>query len=96
MGQRGREESDIDLIVVLRDLRERLEILGIAAAGMLTPIQASRFTPEERATNSGNESGEFRGGEFREFRGHNTNFGVTFNVSLSFFDNPGGATPPAS
>ena len=50
----AREESDIDLIVVSRDffsrdLRERLEILGIAAARLLKPIQALGYTPEEIA-----------------------------------------------
>lgn len=47
-----REGSDIDLIVVSRDflvlnLRERLEILGVAAARLLKPIQAVGYTPEE-------------------------------------------------
>jgi predicted nucleotidyltransferase len=44
--------SDIDLIVVSPDwagysLRERLEILGVAAARILEPIQAQGFTPYE-------------------------------------------------
>ncbi len=44
--------SDIDLIVVSPDwagysLRERLEILGVAAARILEPIQAQGFTPHE-------------------------------------------------
>ncbi|MDT8898459.1 nucleotidyltransferase domain-containing protein [Thermanaerothrix sp. 4228-RoL] len=44
--------SDIDLIVVSPDwagysLRERLEILGVAAARILEPIQAQGFTPNE-------------------------------------------------
>jgi predicted nucleotidyltransferase len=48
------ENSDIDLIVVSPDWspysqRERLEILGVAAARILEPIQASGFTPEEIA-----------------------------------------------
>jgi predicted nucleotidyltransferase len=47
-------DSDIDLIVVSTDWerynrRERLEILGIAAARILQPIQAQGFTPEEIA-----------------------------------------------
>ena len=49
------EGSDIDLIVVSqdfssRDLRERLEILGVAAARLLKPIQALGYTPEEIVT----------------------------------------------
>lgn len=48
------EGSDIDLIVISRDfsllnLRERLEILGVAAARILKPIQAVGYTPEEMA-----------------------------------------------
>ncbi len=48
----AQEGSDIDLIVVSRDfsslnLRERLEILGVAAARILKPIQALGYTPEE-------------------------------------------------
>ncbi len=47
-----REGSDIDLIVVSSDWsrmgrRERLELLGVAAARMLEPIQAQGFTPDE-------------------------------------------------
>ncbi len=50
-----REGSDIDLIVVSGDWRgrgrrERLEILGVAAARLLEPIQALGFTPEEIAS----------------------------------------------
>lgn len=46
------EGSDIDLIVVSPDFsslnfRERLEILGVAAARLLKPIQAVGYTPEE-------------------------------------------------
>ena len=46
------EGSDVDLIVVSPDFsrlnfRERLEILGIAAARILKPIQAVGYTPEE-------------------------------------------------
>ncbi len=44
--------SDIDLIVVSRDfrgkgLRRRLELLGVAAARALVPIQALGYTPRE-------------------------------------------------
>ncbi|MBI2908181.1 MAG: nucleotidyltransferase domain-containing protein [Chloroflexi bacterium] len=47
-----REDSDIDLIVVSPDfaklnVRERLELLGVAAARVLEPIQAYGFTPQE-------------------------------------------------
>jgi predicted nucleotidyltransferase len=46
------EGSDIDLIIISRDFapysqRERLEILGIAAAHILEPVQANGFTPQE-------------------------------------------------
>jgi len=49
---KAQEGSDIDLIVVSPDfaplnLRERLEILGVAAARLLRPIQALGYTPEE-------------------------------------------------
>ena len=49
------EGSDIDLIVISPawagyNERERLEILGIAAARILEPIQARGATPEEIAT----------------------------------------------
>jgi len=48
----AQEGSDIDLFVLSPDWakysqRERLEILGIAAARLLEPIQAQGFTPEE-------------------------------------------------
>ena len=48
----AREGSDIDLFVISTDWRiysqrERLEMLGIAAARILEPIQAQGFTPEE-------------------------------------------------
>jgi predicted nucleotidyltransferase len=48
----AREGSDIDLIVVSNDWknlsqRERLELLRIAAARILEPIQAQGFTPGE-------------------------------------------------
>jgi hypothetical protein len=47
-----REGSDIDLVVVSPDFRdknllERAEILGVAAARILEPIQALGVTPEE-------------------------------------------------
>ncbi len=50
----AREGSDIDLFVVSPDWahysdRERFEILGIAAARILEPIQARGVTPEEIA-----------------------------------------------
>jgi len=46
------EDSDIDLIVVSRDfegmnLLQRLEVLGVAAARILEPVQAKGYTPEE-------------------------------------------------
>ncbi len=46
------EGSDIDLFVISRDwvnygLRERFEVLGIAAARILKPIQARGVTPDE-------------------------------------------------
>lgn len=49
-----RWDSDIDVIVVSQDfrgkgLRRRLELLGIAAAGALVPVQALGYTPEEIA-----------------------------------------------
>ena len=48
----AQEGSDIDLFVLSSDWakysqRERLEILGVAAARLLEPIQAQGFTPEE-------------------------------------------------
>jgi predicted nucleotidyltransferase len=50
--RRQRAGSDIDLIVISRDfhgkgLRRRLELLGIAAARALEPVQALGYTPEE-------------------------------------------------
>ncbi|MFH1245813.1 MAG: nucleotidyltransferase domain-containing protein [Candidatus Omnitrophota bacterium] len=47
-----REGSDIDLIIVSSDfskmnLRERLEILGIAAARIMQPVEARGYTPRE-------------------------------------------------
>jgi uncharacterized protein len=46
------EGSDIDLVIISPDfvemnLRERLEMLGLAAARILEPIQAYAFTPYE-------------------------------------------------
>ncbi len=53
---RGHNEawSDIDLVVISqdfagKDLRERLELLGVAAARILEPIEAFGVTPEEWA-----------------------------------------------
>ncbi len=51
------EGSDIDLLVISRDfarlnLRERLEVLGVAAARLLVPIQALGYTPDEMAAGS--------------------------------------------
>ncbi len=48
----AREGSDIDLIVISSDWkrysqRQRLELLGIAAARILEPVQAQGFTPSE-------------------------------------------------
>jgi uncharacterized protein len=48
----AREGSDIDLIVISGDWqkynhRQRLEVLGVAAARILEPIQAQGFTPTE-------------------------------------------------
>lgn len=47
-----REDSDIDIIVISDDfrsmnLRERLELLGIAAGRVFEPIEALGYTPEE-------------------------------------------------
>jgi len=47
-----REDSDIDLIVISEDfkksnLRERLEILGLAAGRVFEPIEAIGYTEEE-------------------------------------------------
>ncbi len=48
----AREGSDIDLIVISGDWkkynhRERLELLGVASARILEPVQAQGFTPNE-------------------------------------------------
>jgi predicted nucleotidyltransferase len=47
-----REDSDIDIVVISEDfrnlnLRERLEILGLAAGRVFEPIEAWGYTPEE-------------------------------------------------
>jgi len=47
-----REDSDIDVVVISDDfekmnLRGRLEVLGIAAARMMKPIEARGYTPKE-------------------------------------------------
>lgn len=47
-----REDSDVDLVIVSSDfrkmnLRERLEILGIAAVKIMKPVEAKGYTPEE-------------------------------------------------
>lgn len=48
----AREDSDIDLIVLSEDfrdmnLRERLELLGLAAGRVFEPIEALGYTPGE-------------------------------------------------
>ncbi len=55
VGGIAQEGSDIDLIIISSDwgsysMRERLELLGIAAARILEPIQAQGFTPSEIST----------------------------------------------
>lgn len=47
-----REDSDMDLVVISEDfrnlnLRERLEILGLAAGRVFEPIEALGYTSEE-------------------------------------------------
>lgn len=47
-----REDSDIDIVVISEDfrnlnLRERLEVLGLAAGKVFEPIEALGYTPEE-------------------------------------------------
>ena len=47
-----RKDSDIDLTVISKDfrkmnLRERLEVLGIAAARIMKPVEAKGYTPQE-------------------------------------------------
>src|SRR3989338_2448286 len=49
---KAREGSDIDLIVISEDWvsfsrRERFELLGVAAARILQPVQSVGFTPAE-------------------------------------------------
>ena len=51
-GGTPREDSDIDVIVVAEDfkkmnLRERLELLGLAAGRVFEPIEALGYTQEE-------------------------------------------------
>ena len=51
-GGKPHQGSDIDLVVISEDfqsknLRERLEILGVAAARILEPIEAFGVTEEE-------------------------------------------------
>jgi uncharacterized protein len=51
-GGTPREDSDIDVIVIADDfrnmnLRERLELLGIAAGRVFEPIEALGYTQEE-------------------------------------------------
>jgi predicted nucleotidyltransferase len=48
----AQDGSDIDLIIISADFapysqRERLEMLGIAAARILESVQANGFTPQE-------------------------------------------------
>ena len=52
-----REGSDIDVVIVSKDfqkmnLRERLEVLGIAAARIMKPVEAKGYTQEEIETTS--------------------------------------------
>lgn len=47
-----REDSDIDLVIVSRDfrkmnIRERLELLGIASVRIMKPVEARGYTPQE-------------------------------------------------
>jgi hypothetical protein len=49
---RAKDESDIDLVIVSpdfedKDVRERLELLGIASARIMEPVQALGVTPAE-------------------------------------------------
>ena len=48
----SRIDSDIDLVVISKDfqnmnIRERLEILGIAAVRIMKPVEARGYTPQE-------------------------------------------------
>jgi uncharacterized protein len=48
----AREDSDIDLIVISEgfegmNIRERLELLGVAAGKVFEPIEALGYTPDE-------------------------------------------------
>ena len=50
--QTAQDGSDIDLIIISPDFapynqRERLEMLGVAAARILESVQANGFTPQE-------------------------------------------------
>ncbi len=52
----AREDSDIDVIVISNDfknldIRERLELLGLAAGRVFEPIEALGYTEEEIAAN---------------------------------------------
>jgi len=52
----AREDSDIDLIVISENfknmnIRERLELLGIAGGKVFEPIAALGYTPEEIEAN---------------------------------------------
>ncbi|MEW5746215.1 MAG: nucleotidyltransferase domain-containing protein [Nitrospirota bacterium] len=52
----AREDSDIDVIVISEDfkgmnLRERLELLGLAAGRVFEPIEAIGYTSEELEAN---------------------------------------------
>ena len=47
-----RKDSDIDLVIVSNDfermkLRKRVELLGIAAARIMKPVEARGYTPKE-------------------------------------------------
>ncbi|MEA3356577.1 MAG: nucleotidyltransferase domain-containing protein [Candidatus Bipolaricaulota bacterium] len=64
---RAGEHSDVDVVVISEafvdmNLRERLEILGIAAARIMEPIQAWGFTAEEFAAR---REGSFVGDEVK-------------------------------
>lgn len=48
----NRDDSDIDLVVISPDfaklnMRERLELLGVAAGRIMEPVEAFGLTPEE-------------------------------------------------